>query len=103
VTGFSFYAEKDKAMANHADYGFMIWNGESKGTLNNIINLAKQSKPVAVYFTPLQKFCYVKTMEDAQKLISHSGDKTRLLFHTLSGESAKSYATNRNAEQVSLY
>jgi hypothetical protein len=51
VTGFAFYAEKDKAMADNADYGFMIWNGKSKGTLNNIINLSRQLKVVLVYFT----------------------------------------------------
>ena len=42
LRGFDFYKQKDIAMANSADYGFMIWNGESKGTLNNIINLLTQ-------------------------------------------------------------
>lgn len=33
-------------MAKAADYGFMIWNGKSKGTLNNIINLVQYNKNV---------------------------------------------------------
>ncbi len=44
IRGFDFYAAKDKAMADNADYGFMLWNGESKGTLNNIINLLKEKR-----------------------------------------------------------
>ena len=39
VTGFEFYAQKDLEMAEKANIGFMIWNGKSKGTFNNIINL----------------------------------------------------------------
>jgi hypothetical protein len=31
-----FYTEKDKAMAADTDYGLMIWDGKSKGTLSNI-------------------------------------------------------------------
>ena len=38
-------------MSELADYGFMIWDGESVGTLHNILNLAK-GKLVVVYFTP---------------------------------------------------
>lgn len=64
VKGFDFYAAKDLAMAKAADYGFMIWNGSSKGTLNDIINLTLLDKKVLVYYTP---------------------DKS---FHTLSGDSA---------------
>ena len=63
VKGFDFYAAKDLAMAKAADYGFMIWNGSSKGTLNDIINLTLLDKKVLVYYTP---------------------DKS---FHTLSGDS----------------
>ena len=47
--GFAFYAAKDRAMAQDADYGFMLWNGESKGTLNNIVNLLGYGKKVLVY------------------------------------------------------
>ena len=56
VHGFNFYAAKDIKMAEDADYGFMIWNGESKGTLNNIINLTRFNKKVILYFTPHKKF-----------------------------------------------
>ena len=55
VRGFEFYKQKDIAMANTADYGFMIWDGESKGTLNNMINLISRNKPVMVYLINQKK------------------------------------------------
>ncbi len=54
---FAYYAAKDLEMAKQASYGFMIWDGKSKGTLNNVLNLLQQQKKVLVYFTP-DKICY---------------------------------------------
>jgi len=42
--GRELYTVKDKAMANDADYGLMIWDGKSKGTLGNINEMKKQNK-----------------------------------------------------------
>lgn len=39
MQGFAFYRQKDIAMGMDADCGFMIWDGKSKGTLRNIIQL----------------------------------------------------------------
>ena len=39
VKGIEFYTRKNIEMAKKADLGFMIWNGKSKGTFNNLINL----------------------------------------------------------------
>lgn len=38
------YVIKDKAMAKDADCGLMIWDGKSKGTLGNIIEMKEQKK-----------------------------------------------------------
>ena len=40
---FEFYAAKDRQMAHDADCGLMIWDGESRGTLANVHNLAARS------------------------------------------------------------
>lgn len=59
VKGFDFYKQKDIAMANSADYGFVIWDGSSRGTLNNIINLINQNKKsVGIHRTLSQNACY---------------------------------------------
>jgi len=42
--GRELYTVKDKAMANDADYGLMVWDGKSKGTLGNINEMKKQNK-----------------------------------------------------------
>ncbi len=56
LRGVEFYSVKDAAMAEEADYGLMLWDGKSRGTLNNIRNLAHRSKPVVVFFSPDQSF-----------------------------------------------
>lgn len=64
VKGFDFYVQKDLTMVKNTDIGFMIWNGESKGTFNNIINLLKLEKEVILYYVPTRKFYHFKQMSD---------------------------------------
>lgn len=54
---FAYYTTKDAKMAQVASCGFMIWDGKSKGTLNNILNLLQLQKNILVYFSP-DKSCY---------------------------------------------
>jgi len=42
--GRELYTLKDKAMARDADYGLMIWDGQSQGTLNNITTMKAANK-----------------------------------------------------------
>ena len=42
--GRELYTLKDKAMAKEADYGLMIWDGKSKGTLGNINKMENENK-----------------------------------------------------------
>lgn len=48
VTGrkkdFQFYAAKDRGMASAAEFGLMIWDGKSPGTILNILRLVSASK-----------------------------------------------------------
>jgi hypothetical protein len=66
---FSYFAAKDKEMSEQADYGFMLWDGRSKGTLNNIINLLQRNKYVLVYFSPSKVFFTLKNGSDLQNLL----------------------------------
>jgi len=73
VYGFDFYKQKDIAMAKDADYGFMIWDGKSKGTLNNMVNLLSQGKFVLVYLSVSKHFFYIKSLNGlAQFILKHS-------------------------------
>lgn len=67
---FAFYAAKDKAMSEEADYGLMLWDGVSNGTLNNVLNLVERGKQVAVYFSPQKKFFNIQSLGDIKLLLS---------------------------------
>jgi hypothetical protein len=64
LKGFDFYAEKDRAMADEASYGLMVWDGESIGTLMNIVRLLRQKKPAAVFVSPAKKFIDLHTADE---------------------------------------
>lgn len=71
--GFEFYAAKDDAMAQDADYGFFAWDGKSKGTLRNICNMASAGKVSLVYLSPERSFVTVRSVPDASQLAQHVG------------------------------
>lgn len=68
--GFWFYAAKDIAMSGVADYGLMIWDGESVGTVHNILNLLGRGKLVVVYFAPEKGFANLRTSDDLEALLN---------------------------------
>ncbi|SMP71449.1 hypothetical protein [Anoxynatronum buryatiense] len=82
--GFEYYSAKDKEMAKVADYGFMIWNGKSKGTLNNLINLVSYNKKVLVYFTPNRKFYTIKKISEIETFVRSCDGIAKKNFSNLS-------------------
>ncbi|HSW09893.1 MAG TPA: hypothetical protein VLK32_03195 [Bacillota bacterium] len=66
--GFELYSAKDRQMANDASYGFMLWDGKSRGTLENVRNLLARRKPVAVHLAPARRFVSLQSEEDLHKL-----------------------------------
>ena len=69
--GFAYYSTKDLAMANDAAYGLMLWDGESKGTLNSVINMVQQHKVVVVYLAPKGKFQNLRSVSDVSRLLAN--------------------------------
>lgn len=69
VKGFDFYRQKDIVMAENADYGFMIWDGKSKGTYQNIVTLLNLGKTVAVYQSQFKRVFQVKTNNEFDLLL----------------------------------
>jgi len=70
---FDYYSTKDVLMGEEADYGFMLWDGKSKGTLNNILNLCERNKKVLVYLSSARSFYTVDNEQDVWKLLEHCG------------------------------
>ena len=75
---FIFFSSKDRAMAEAADYGLMLWDGESRGTVTNIIDLVRRGKPVVVYIAPERAFTTLKEPDDIAKLHSRLDSATFL-------------------------
>ena len=73
VRGFDYYRQKDIAMAREADYGFMIWDGKSRGTLSNIVTLVSQNKKVLVYLTTQDRMFVIKNDSDLSALLMSCG------------------------------
>ncbi len=66
--GFDFYSVKDMQMAKDASYGLMLWDGKSRGTLENVLNLLAQGKPVAVHLGPVHRFVSLRSPADLHKI-----------------------------------
>lgn len=69
LKGREFYAHKDKKMAEDADYGLMIWDGKSSGTICNVLELLKRNKKSLVYFSPDHSFIPISTLNEVEQLI----------------------------------
>ncbi len=66
---FHHYAKKDAQMASEADYGFFLWNGESRGTLNSISMLVKRQRPALVYLAPKRRFVTLRRETDLAAIL----------------------------------
>ncbi|EIJ41184.1 hypothetical protein BegalDRAFT_0262 [Beggiatoa alba B18LD] len=79
LSGRAFYTQKDKAMADIADYGFVIWDGKSQGAFNNIVTLLTQQKKVLLYFAPKQLFHTLRTVSEIQTIIEQEKQKEEII------------------------
>lgn len=74
--GREFYAEKDREMAKIADLGFVLWDGKSSGSVQNMIWLVAQKKTVVVYYAPLKQFHNLKNENELVDLLAACDDAT---------------------------
>lgn len=98
VRGFDFYAAKDMAMVRDADYGLMIWNGKSKGTLNDLINLIDVGKTSLLYFIPHKKFYRISQRQHVERILGLCAPETYTVYMDLSKQPKQP-----KSEQTSLF
>jgi hypothetical protein len=67
---FEYFTAKDAAMAREADYGFMLWDGASAGTLVNVARLVALRRPVVLYISPMRRFLTLKSRGDLADLLA---------------------------------
>jgi len=74
----SFYTAKDLTMASDADYGLMIWDAKSPGTLSNVIELLRNKKKSVVYVNKERLFKTVKSTSDLEDLLEFMSDHAKM-------------------------
>jgi hypothetical protein len=67
---FAYFTAKDAAMADDADVGLMLWDGQSSGTIVNVARLVSRSKPAVIYSAPTKTFATLTTPEQLIEFLS---------------------------------
>lgn len=68
--GRDFYTQKDRQMAKSADHGFVLWDGKSPGSIENVIALLRDGKSALVYYTPDKEFVPVGSLPQLKRLLT---------------------------------
>ncbi|MBC8554717.1 MAG: hypothetical protein H8D23_34330 [Candidatus Brocadiales bacterium] len=69
-----YFTAKDIEMAKHCDYGLMVWDSKSTGTLSNVYELLVAQKTSVVFVNKLKKFINISNFEDFEHLVSIMSD-----------------------------
>lgn len=73
----AYFAAKDMEMAKVADYGLMMWDAKSTGTLSNVIELLKRGKKCVVFVNKSKLFVTVSDIDDLRMLVSVMSETAR--------------------------
>jgi probable addiction module antidote protein len=68
--GFHFFAAKDREMARKADFGLMIWDGKSAGTVLNVLQLVRAGKISVLFNVPEKTALNIKSIEQWNTFLS---------------------------------
>ncbi len=75
-----YFGTKDLHMALEADFGIMLWDGESKGTFRNVINLLDDNKCIHVCYQPSKSVSLVSSSKDFDNLLRNSRSPNAPMF-----------------------
>ena len=73
-----YFTAKDLKMAAAANYGLMIWDTKSTGTLSNVIELLKANKKSVVFINKSKTFMTVSDSHSLELLLDNMSDVARL-------------------------
>jgi hypothetical protein len=100
---FAYYSTKDRVMTDEADYGLMLWDGESRGTLTSIVDLVARGKPVAVYFAPKKTFYTLRDSSELEMLLHQVDPSTLSQIHPQLHSLAKGSTATHKGDTVPLF
>lgn len=75
-----FYVQKDRAMAAVAEFGFVLWDGKSAGSIGNVFELLNHEKKAVLYHAAERRFHTVSAREDAMALLRHCSPEASALI-----------------------
>jgi len=73
----AFFAAKDRRMAELADYGLMVWDSRSTGTLSNVLELLGRRKKTVVFVHKLKAFRTVGDVDQLEALVASMSEAAR--------------------------
>lgn len=73
----AYFTAKDVEMAYASDYGLMIWDCKSTGTLSNVIELLKGEKKSIVFVNKHKDFVTIRNVHDLEHLLTFMSDHAR--------------------------
>ena len=73
----AFFTAKDVKMASVADYGLMVWDTKSTGTLSNVLELLRLGRKSVVFVNKDRKFINVCAVKQIDDLINVMSDAAR--------------------------
>lgn len=71
---YQYFAAKDRAMANTAEFALMVWDGESVGTILNVLRMVRAGKIAVLYNVPTSEFTTFKNSRDWDGFLYKASD-----------------------------
>lgn len=85
----AFFTAKDVEMAKNSDFGLMVWDCKSTGTLSNVIELLKAKKKSVVFVNKNKDFVTVGDKSGLDQLLQFMSEHARTKAEEKIGLSAK--------------
>jgi hypothetical protein len=98
----AFFAAKDIKMAEAADFGLMIWDAKSTGTLGNVIELLTQKKNSLVFLDKEKEFKKVIDLNGLTDLMTHMSEHARLIADAKIGLGGRIDALRSREKQLEI-
>ena len=70
----SFFTAKDLEMAEKCDFGLMVWDSKSTGTLSNVYELLIRDKTSVIFVNKIKQFINVRNPKEFEQLLSFMSD-----------------------------
>lgn len=85
----AYFTAKDLEMARDSDYGLMVWDCKSTGTLSNVIELLREKKKSVVFVNKNKDFVTVSDKGGLERLLAFMSDHARAKAEEKIGLTAK--------------